>query len=202
MTFTGLPLPAFGFFLMTLASISAVSRQIRELSDPTARQTITQSSNYTWLAFTAVAIGGRSVHPRQPYRDLHPEPGNDRYDTPEFWYGYLWFTKPELHFQGSGTPEIRNCVGPSGSGAQLANITSVALATAIVTAIMASMGYPPSLGDVSGAPHAFISSLRTAFLAMVALLMVGIAMSLLKGERVEEIPAPAPQTQARESSSV
>ncbi len=81
------------------------------------------------------------------------------------------------------------------------NITSIALATAVVTATMASMGYSPSLGDISGGPQAFISGLRTAFLAMVALLVVGMVISFLKGGRVEEIPAPVPQIQTSGSSS-
>ncbi len=82
-----------------------------------------------------------------------------------------------------------------------ANITSIALATAIVTATMASLGYAPSLGDISGAPHAFISGLRTAFLGMVALLVVGMVFSHLNGGRVEEIPALVPQPQTSGSPS-
>ena len=60
------------------------------------------------------------------------------------------------------------------------NIASIALAAGIVTATMAAKGYPPSIEDISGAPHALISGLRAAFLAMVALILVGMVISYLK----------------------
>ena len=82
-----------------------------------------------------------------------------------------------------------------------ANITSIALTTAIVTATMSSQGYPPSLGAISEAQDAFTSGLRTAFLVMGVLLIVGIVISFLKGERVQESPAPESETRTRESPS-
>ena len=82
-----------------------------------------------------------------------------------------------------------------------ANITSISLATAIVTATMASMGYPPSLEDIAGAPQAFIAGIRAAFLAMVALLVLGMVLSYLKGGQVEELQAPIPQTRTIGGSS-
>ncbi len=95
----------------------------------------------------------------------------------------------------SGLPEF--CTSYPSDG----DMEQIALATAIVTATMAALGYPPSLEDISGAPHAFISGLHTAFLAMVGLLVLGMVISFLKGGRVEEIAAPVPQTLTSGSSS-
>ena len=66
------------------------------------------------------------------------------------------------------------------------NVTSIALGTAIVTATMASMGFPATLAAVEdGATgelfHAFTSGLRIAFLAMGSLVAVGIVVSFMKG---------------------
>lgn len=68
------------------------------------------------------------------------------------------------------------------------NVTSIALGTAIVTATMASMGFPATLAAVEeGATgelfHAFTSGLRFAFLAMGSLVVVGIVFSFMKGGR-------------------
>ncbi len=80
-----------------------------------------------------------------------------------------------------------------------ANVTSIAIATAIVTATMASMGFPPSLeacSDAAGDPEvcaAFTAGMRRAGLAFGVLLLVGAVLSYLKGERarpVEETPRP------------
>ena len=66
------------------------------------------------------------------------------------------------------------------------NVTGVAVATAIVTATMASMGHPPSLGAVAdgtgfGALHSFTEGLRTAYLALGCLVLLGAALSFLGG---------------------
>ena len=82
-----------------------------------------------------------------------------------------------------------------------ANITSIALTTAIVTATMSSQGYPPSLGAISEAQDAFTSGMRTAFLVMGVLLVVGIVISFLKGERVQDSTATESETRTRESPS-
>ena len=73
-----------------------------------------------------------------------------------------------------------------------ANVTSTAMATAIVTASMASMGYAPTLSAVSdvggaGIYAAFTAGLRTAFLVMGSLLIVGVAASLFKPGPVKEL---------------
>ena len=67
-----------------------------------------------------------------------------------------------------------------------AQIISIAVATAIVAAIMASQGYPPSLDAVSEAPDAFTSGLRTALLVMGSLMLVGVVLSAFKGTRLTE----------------
>ena len=82
-----------------------------------------------------------------------------------------------------------------------ANLTSVAVSTAIVTAIMASKGYLPSLDAVSDAPGAFASGLRVAFLAMGGTALMGMAISFLKGERIDEVRTPAPSPQPNSSPS-
>ena len=71
-----------------------------------------------------------------------------------------------------------------------ANVTSIAVATAVVTATMVSMGYAPDLSNVSGSDdpglgRSFVSGMNTLYLAMGFLLLVGVVASFLKG------PAPA-----------
>ena len=85
-----------------------------------------------------------------------------------------------------------------------ANVTSIAIATAIVTATMASMGFPPSLeacSDAAGDPGvctAFTAGMRRAGLAFGILLLAGAVLSYLKGERprpVVEPPRPVAQAE-------
>ena len=76
-----------------------------------------------------------------------------------------------------------------------ANVTSTAMATAIVTATMASMGFSATLAAVSEADaegifRAFTSGLRLAFLIMGSVLLLGIAASILKGGGLRVPPAP------------
>ena len=66
-----------------------------------------------------------------------------------------------------------------------ANVTGIAIATAIVTAAMASRGHPPTLdaveagsGDLLGA---FTAGLRTAYLVMGLLVACGAVLSAFKG---------------------
>ena len=83
-----------------------------------------------------------------------------------------------------------------------ANVTSVAMATAIVSATMGTMGYEPSLdavrsGGGAGVGDAFTSGLRNAYLTMMGLLLVSMAVSVLTvnpepsrvGGQAEEAPA-------------
>lgn len=68
------------------------------------------------------------------------------------------------------------------------NVTGVALATAIVTAVMASRGFEPSLAAVSetgGADllGAFVSGLRGAYLLTAGLVALGAVLSALRAGR-------------------
>ena len=65
------------------------------------------------------------------------------------------------------------------------NVTSVAMATAIVTATMGSMGYEPSLEAVrvssdSGVGQAFTAGLRYAFLTMAGSVLLAMTISVVK----------------------
>ena len=78
-----------------------------------------------------------------------------------------------------------------------ANITSLGLVTAIVTATMGAMGFEPSLDAVrqsteSGVEHAFTVGLRNAFLTMMGLLLIGMVVSAFKEQRVQELSPVAP----------
>jgi EmrB/QacA subfamily drug resistance transporter len=69
-----------------------------------------------------------------------------------------------------------------------AQVSSIALATAIVTATMTSMGQEPSLAAVHDTNdpavlHAFTAGLRSAFLVMGGLLLGGMVISLIKGRQ-------------------
>ena len=76
------------------------------------------------------------------------------------------------------------------------NVTGIAIVTAIVTAVMASKGLPPTLAAVSDSPDSkvasgFTSGLQTAYFVMGSLVLVGIALSFFKGDReptTEEAP--------------
>ena len=71
-----------------------------------------------------------------------------------------------------------------------ANITSVALATAIVAATMGSMGFEPSL-DAVGADgaeevgRAFTTGLRYAYMTMGGLLLTAMVFSALQRQAAE-----------------
>ena len=78
-----------------------------------------------------------------------------------------------------------------------ANITSLAMATAIVTATMGAMGFEPSLGAVresaeAGVQHAFSVGLRNAFLTMMGLVIIGMAVSAIRAEKAKEPAAISP----------
>ena len=66
------------------------------------------------------------------------------------------------------------------------NVVSIAVATAIVTATMGSMGYEPSLaavqvGGAEGVGHAFTTGLRYTFLGMSCLMLLAMGISALRG---------------------
>ena len=77
------------------------------------------------------------------------------------------------------------------------NIVSLAMATAIVTATMGSLGFEPSLDAVretteAGVGHAFSVGLRNAYLVMMVLLLIGTAVSAFKVQNIEESRSSAP----------
>ena len=78
------------------------------------------------------------------------------------------------------------------------NVTSVAFATAVVTATMGALGFEPSLNAVqsgggSGVSHAFTLGLRNAYMIMAGLLLAAMALSAFRFQRVKELePAPTP----------
>ncbi len=72
-----------------------------------------------------------------------------------------------------------------------ANITSIALATTIVVATMGSMGFEASLDAVDAegggaVAEAFLTGLKRVYLVFGSLLIVGIVISYLKGDRAKE----------------
>ena len=75
------------------------------------------------------------------------------------------------------------------------NVVSVAVATAIVTATMGSMGYEPSLdavrhGAASGVGTAFTVGMRYAFFTMIGALSVALFLSALPTHREDQaVPA-------------
>ena len=76
------------------------------------------------------------------------------------------------------------------------NVTGIAVGTAIVAAVMISWGFPPSLETVSDADgsevfRAFTAGLRTTYLAMGCLLLLGIVVSFLKGGRTPRYAGPS-----------
>ncbi|MCH8309799.1 MAG: MFS transporter [Chloroflexi bacterium] len=88
------------------------------------------------------------------------------------------------------------------------NLTSIAVATAIVTATMASLGYAPSLAEVSadgdsGLILAFTSGLRMAFRIMSGFVLVAIMASFFTGKAVSLEPdRDSSEQPARERTAV
>ncbi len=81
------------------------------------------------------------------------------------------------------------------------NLCSIAIATAIVTAVMGSMGYEPSLASVTadgggGLLAAFTSGLRAAYLIMAIVVLAGVAASAFKGRAYAPDAADAPPARA------
>ena len=117
----------------------------------------------------------------------------------------LWMVVPALMLMniGMGTfyspnsSSVMNSVGQAKYGVvsgflnlvrNAANVTSIAFATIIVTATMASHGFEPSLeavrGDAVGVSHAFTLGLRYAFLAMLSIVLLSMILSALQPNRV------------------
>ena len=71
-----------------------------------------------------------------------------------------------------------------------ANVTSIAVATTVVVVTMGSYGVEPSLDAVSPeVADAFVAGLKWAFLLMAGMLLVGVALAVIRGERRRPEPA-------------
>ena len=82
-----------------------------------------------------------------------------------------------------------------------ANVTSIALATTVVVTTMGAKGVEPSLDAVSPmVADAFLAGLRLSFWLMAGVLVVGVVISFIRGERAEQRAAPAEQAWVRESA--
>jgi MFS family permease len=80
-----------------------------------------------------------------------------------------------------------------------ANVTSIALATTVVVVTMGSLGVEPRLDAASPeVATAFVAGLHRAFILLGTLLVVGAAISFVKGEQPREKPAPAPRAPAHQ----
>ena len=81
-----------------------------------------------------------------------------------------------------------------------ANVTSIAVATTVVVVTMASYGVEPSLDAVSPeVAGAFVAGLKWAFLTMAAMLLVGVALAVIRGERQRPEPATPARSEPAEA---
>ena len=75
------------------------------------------------------------------------------------------------------------------------------MATTVVVTVMGAKGVEPSLDAVSPlVADAFLSGLRLTFWLMAGVLLVGVVLCLIRGERVEQRAAPAEQAWVSESA--
>ena len=73
-----------------------------------------------------------------------------------------------------------------------ANVTSIAVATTVVVVTMGSHGVEPSLDAVSPAvADAFVAGLKWAFVLMSAMLLTGVVLAVIRGERRRPEPVAA-----------
>ena len=85
-----------------------------------------------------------------------------------------------------------------------ANVTSIAVATIIVTTTMASQGFEPSLAavrdEVEGVSSAFTLGLRYSFLTMMGIVLASMTLSALQPDHVEE-PEPSETDDSEEAKA-
>jgi MFS family permease len=82
-----------------------------------------------------------------------------------------------------------------------ANVTSIAVATTVVVATMGARGVEPSLDAVNpDVADAFVAGLKWAFWMMAGLLLVGIALAVMRGERRAPSPEAKPELINRHST--
>ena len=119
----------------------------------------------------------------------------------------LWMVVPALMLMSSGmgifyspnSSSIINAVSQAKYGVvsgflnlvrNAANVSSIAVATIIVTTTMGSLGFEPSLeavrGDTEGVGHAFTVGLRYAFLIMAGIVLSAMTISALQQGRALE----------------
>jgi EmrB/QacA subfamily drug resistance transporter len=78
-----------------------------------------------------------------------------------------------------------------------ANVTSIAVATTVVVVTMGTYGVEPSLDAVSPAvADAFVAGLRWAFILMAAMLLTGVALAVIRGERQRAEPTAPPRRES------
>ena len=81
-----------------------------------------------------------------------------------------------------------------------ANVTSIAVATTVVVVTMGTYGVEPSLDAVSPAvADAFVAGLRWAFILMAAMLLTGVALAVIRGERKRAEPTAPPRREPAQS---
>ena len=86
------------------------------------------------------------------------------------------------------------------------NITGIAVGTAIVTAVMASMGFQPSLAAVSevGGEEvvgSFVSGMRVAYRIMASVMVVSMVLSFIRGGRQGLVAEEPSDREARPTSA-
>ena len=75
------------------------------------------------------------------------------------------------------------------------------MATTVVVTVMGAKGVEPSLDAVSPlVADAFLSGLRLTFWLVAGVLLVGVVLSLIRGERAEQPVAPAEQARVSETA--
>ena len=81
-----------------------------------------------------------------------------------------------------------------------ANVTSIAVATTVVVVTMGTYGVEPSLDAVSPAvADAFVAGLKWAFILMAAMLLTGVGLAVIRGERRRPEPAAPPRPEPAQS---
>ena len=81
-----------------------------------------------------------------------------------------------------------------------ANVTSIAVATTVVVVTMGAYGVEPSLDAVSPAvADAFVAGLKWSFILMAAMLLTGVVLAVIRGERRRAEPTAPPRREPAQS---